>query len=394
MDGPSFTWPAHLGLPSQQSSTSKQKRVALLFLSGIRASQLLATAPSVPIEELAPAAVKIDPAIMPSGARMKGDAHAKYIRATMEQFDSSLPHRVFLSWERSYPSVVFSVLPNKRRSRLPVLAALHDSIVPEFGKSHAAVFNPALEPRRTHGKRKERTDWDHLYSPDSVDDPRMLLGRHRVVQNVPGMRLSVLPYTKLRVLKDELNQTFREQHMDLPADLTLSMIRSVKRKLLVVAAAADTEMSTVALSFVFFEKLVLKAVVNKRNRRLVAAACALLALKLNDAPVKIKPLLAAVEATMGVGPTDVTGAEFAVFAQLNFHLMVPTRHYLGHFVRILKENDGAAGSHFAGENLDQTLEDLAELAREDSREDDSSESSSEDGAAASVSTEREPELVL
>ena len=222
------TWPVNLSFPSHVSS-SKQKRVALIFLSGIRAQGLLMPAPMMmggvqQLEEerallkssstTAPV-VKIDPSITPSGAMMKGDVHARYIRGAMLQFDPALPHRVFLSWDRSYPAFVFSVLPSKRSSAGPEFNSIKgilDGVEP--GLSHADIINPTVVRRRV-GKRKNASEWDERYSPDSVDDPRIRLGRHRVVQNVPGMRLSILPYAKLRVLKDELNATFREQHPNL-----------------------------------------------------------------------------------------------------------------------------------------------------------------------------------
>ena len=43
---------------------------------------------------------------------------------------------------------------------------------------------------------------------------------------------SVLLFVKPRVLKDELNARFREEHPSLPPSLTLSKIRSVKRQAL------------------------------------------------------------------------------------------------------------------------------------------------------------------
>lgn len=42
----------------------------------------------------------------------------------------------------------------------------------------------------------------------------------------------MLLFVKPRVLKDELNARFREEHPELPPSLTLSKIRSVKRQAL------------------------------------------------------------------------------------------------------------------------------------------------------------------
>lgn len=42
------------------------------------------------------------------------------------------------------------------------------------------------------------------------------------------------------------------------------------------------ELSSAAIAFVYFEKLVLKGLVNKATRRLIGGVCLLLAAKVND----------------------------------------------------------------------------------------------------------------
>jgi len=81
-----------------------------------------------------------------------------------------------------------------------------------------------------------------------------------------------------------LNDQFRETHPDLDPSLTLSKIRKVKDLLVEVASKPDIDLeaSTVAISYVFFEKLVMNHFVTKANRKLVAAACLMLAAKSND----------------------------------------------------------------------------------------------------------------
>lgn len=70
--------------------------------------------------------------------------------------------------------------------------------------------------------------------------------------------------------KKELNELFRKNHPEISPNITLSKINSVKAHLLNIGKVMDLEMSSVSHAFVYFEKLVLKRVVNKQNRKLLA----------------------------------------------------------------------------------------------------------------------------
>ena len=50
----------------------------------------------------------------------------------------------------------------------------------------------------------------------------------------------------------------------------------------IVLNECNLDMLTVALSYVYFEMLVLKGTINKLNRKYCAGACVILAAKLND----------------------------------------------------------------------------------------------------------------
>ena len=93
-----------------------------------------------------------------------------------------------------------------------------------------------------------------------------------------------MQYARHSDLKKEANAQFRRTHAaEVEGSLTLSQIRALKLKMLEVALEQDMEVSTAAVAHTFLEKLVLKRLVHKPNRRLVAATCLLLATKVNDA---------------------------------------------------------------------------------------------------------------
>ncbi|KAJ1550476.1 CDK5 and ABL1 enzyme substrate 1, partial [Cladochytrium tenue] len=123
---------------------------------------------------------------------------------------------------------------------------------------------------------------DYGYDPYYLDDPELRTGKHRTVINLPFFIGSIIQYSRPSEIKRELNERFRETHPTVDAHLTLSQIRNLKLRLVRIALTRNLELSSVAVAFVYFEKLVLKGFVTKPNRRLVAAVCLLLAAKVND----------------------------------------------------------------------------------------------------------------
>jgi len=190
------------------------------------------------------------------------------------------------------------------------------------------------------------------YDPYFLDDPELRTGKHKTVLALPGYLGSLGHFTRAEDLKKELNDQFRQIHPNIDSSLTLSKIRKLKHLLVRVTEHADLELSTVAKSFTFFEKLVLKDLVNKPNRKLAAACCLLLATKANDSKdTDLRALIALLSEHLDVCRTDVVAAEFPVLAALHFDLFPPAHEYLPHMERILVSLDYSNIQEYLGERM-------------------------------------------
>ncbi|CEP10152.1 hypothetical protein [Parasitella parasitica] len=150
-----------------------------------------------------------------------------------------------------------------------------------------------------------------------------------------GISTAVNTTMKPSELKREMNEQFRMNHPEISSEITLSKIRAIKLHLLEIGKQVDLEVSSVAHAYVFFEKLVIKNIVTKKNRKLIAACCLFLATKVNEAKgTWFGPLLDAMDDELDVDAEEIHEHEFAVFADLEFNLYVPRREFMPHFERI------------------------------------------------------------
>jgi hypothetical protein len=93
---------------------------------------------------------------------------------------------------------------------------------------------------------------------DSKDDPEMKLGKHRKVITLPSFMGSIIQYSRPDDIQRDLDIGFRELYPNIDNSLTLAMIRDMKSSMLRVGCLQEMEYSSIAMSYVYFERLVLK----------------------------------------------------------------------------------------------------------------------------------------
>ncbi|KAM3866350.1 CDK5 and ABL1 enzyme substrate 1 isoform 2-T2 [Diretmus argenteus] len=175
------------------------------------------------------------------------------------------------------------------------------------------------------------------YDPNLLDDPQWPCGKHKRVLIFPSYMTTVIEYVKPSDLKKDMNETFKEKFPHIR--LTLSKIRSLKREIRKLAQdECGYEEPTVAMAFVYFEKLVLQGKLNKQNRKLCAGACVLLAAKIGGDLKKheVKILIDKLEERFRVNRRELIAFEFPVLVALEFNLHLPEHEIMPHYRRLLQ----------------------------------------------------------
>ncbi|KAM9323610.1 CDK5 and ABL1 enzyme substrate 1 [Pholidichthys leucotaenia] len=177
------------------------------------------------------------------------------------------------------------------------------------------------------------------YDPNLLDDPQWPCGKHKRVLIFPSYMTTVIEYVKPSDLKKDMNETFKEKFPHIR--LTLSKIRSLKREIRKLAQdECGYEEPTVAMAFVYFEKLVLQGKLNKQNRKLCAGACVLLAAKIGCDLKKheVKLLIDKLEEKFRVNRRELIAFEFPVLVALEFNLHLPEHEIMPHYRRLLQNS--------------------------------------------------------
>ncbi|CAJ1342276.1 unnamed protein product [Effrenium voratum] len=181
------------------------------------------------------------------------------------------------------------------------------------------------------------------YDPDFLDDQSLRQGKNHTVLRLEGYQVSIIPFVRARRLKDELNDQFRCSHPQVHPSLTLSKLRNLQKDLReITQTMPELDVCSVALAWVYFEKLVLKDYVRKASRKLLAGACLVLAYKFHQRGDrdKIRKLAAEIrkmDRKDRLQWEDLHEAELKVFVWLEFSLHVPASEVLPHLQRTMKD---------------------------------------------------------
>ncbi|XP_066527017.1 CDK5 and ABL1 enzyme substrate 2 [Hoplias malabaricus] len=178
---------------------------------------------------------------------------------------------------------------------------------------------------------------DSDYDPNLLSDPQWPCGKHKRVLIFASYMTTVIEYVKPSDLKKDMNETFKEKFPHIK--LTLSKIRSLKREMRIVGEECGLQTVTIAMAFAYFEKLVLQGRLNKHNRKMVAAACLLLAAKISSDFKKqeVKQLIDKLEERFRISRRELIPFEFTVLVALEMALYLPESKVMPHYRRLAQQ---------------------------------------------------------
>jgi hypothetical protein len=164
---------------------------------------------------------------------------------------------------------------------------------------------------------------------------------------------------------------------------------------MVFCLSANIEASTVALAVINFERLCIKSIVTKANRKLTMAVSLLLAFKFNETAVTtqyqktLRLLFAFFDQEWDLAKKQIFDAEFGAYVHLGFSLHIPYMHVFTVYCRLLKlvHNNSR---HYLGDDMQEAyLQDLYTVERWSALEREQAEAEAEAEAEAAAKEEEE-----
>ena len=186
------------------------------------------------------------------------------------------------------------------------------------------------------------------YHANYLDDNTIHGTVHSIHYILPGgMNESIINYVKKKQLKNELNKQFSLKHPWLNQSLSLSKIRKVKNDMLRIYKQLHSiiELSTIVLAYYYFEKICCLDKIVKKNRKLIAATCLLLAAKYNESTLfqiqdifLQKKFFKSIKEIFFIKKQIILKNEFHTFVLLDFNLNANLHDlniHLNHFKNLI-----------------------------------------------------------
>ncbi|KAJ1674190.1 hypothetical protein EV182_003779, partial [Spiromyces aspiralis] len=173
------------------------------------------------------------------------------------------------SAETSYRQAPTSVEDDKRRPRLPKFTI--EKMASIDSKKKARSYAELLEPEHTLGVESASAAPSGRYDPMALDAQYFEGVQQRATAMYNGFMGSFLHPGRQDDVRPEEERIFNERYPYLESNgFTLEHLRRMKHSMIKMVEEANFEASSVALAFVYYEKLVLEGYVVKDNRKLVA----------------------------------------------------------------------------------------------------------------------------
>ncbi|VDK87486.1 unnamed protein product [Onchocerca ochengi] len=171
------------------------------------------------------------------------------------------------------------------------------------------------------------------YDPNLIANFDPNCNARKTVMEFNGYVSIIMQYQPENELKRLVNEEFRLRFPHV--HVSFSKIRSIKRELHQIAVACNLEDVTTAHAYVFYEKALLKGLVCKMNRKLVAGAALLIAAKITDfGSMSVSDVVNYLESSLRINRKELLRYEIPLCAALSFNLKVPVWQLLPHYQRI------------------------------------------------------------